>query len=175
MRAQRKKAPPIMTPRRWAAVAAAALLLAVIAIHQYYRVIQQPVWNEEREASARAKELAGLTEVLRAEKVVWDETFWIVKGIDGDGEEVWVWLRDRGIRTVKAAEAVSPDEVKERVRSRYAGADIVRIRPGLLQGEPAWEVFYSLPDAGGKYFYDFYDFKDGTHKVTYRIPGRTAD
>lgn len=172
MRAKSRKRGSSMTPMKWTLLIAAALVAIVLLVNGYYRYIQAPVWEEQRAAEKQAKETAGFTETVSAHKFVWDETTWIVEGKDKDGEEAYVWLKEKEQPLIlKSRDGVTAEAVEEKFRQSKPDADIERVTLGMLNGEPVWEVYYyKKQDGSGNYYYDFYRFSDGGSVTTYKLP-----
>lgn len=164
-----------MTPGRWAVIAGMVIVLILLALNLYYQWVQSGIWQEERTAVQRAKDDAGLAEVKQADKFVWDESVWVVQGKDDDGTLLYVWVAEDSVSTVAAADAYPADRLKSDVRRAYPDADIIRVRPGIVEGERIWEVYYGRVEQDvPRHYYSFYDFENGSLLTTYRLPSRTA-
>lgn len=164
-----------MTPGRWIVIAVMTIVLILLSLNLYYQWIHNGIWREEREAVETARTAGGLAEVTRADKFVWDETVWVVEGEDAAGTELFVWIAGDDVTRVPAAEAYSAEQLKADVLRAFPDADIIRIRPGLTEGERIWEVYYRRPENVMRYYYGFYDFETGRLITTYKLPSRTAN
>ncbi|MFD0711197.1 DUF5590 domain-containing protein [Paenibacillus sp. GCM10027626] len=170
MRITRYRRTPVLTPWRITLIIAAAIIIALIALNQYYRYVQRPFWDEQAVAETKVKEAGLLQETDRAVKYVWDNTVWIVHGKDADGDEAYAWMPEDGESSVfKLKEGVSKQRLEDALAKSRADAKIEHIKLGYKDGEPAWEVFYTKK-ASGNYFYDFFRFSDGALLVTYTLP-----
>lgn len=174
MRVITKKRPPFMTLQRWLFVSAAALLLFITVFFIYFRDIQMPQWSAISDAKAKATVAANLVEVENIYKHVWTTESWIVEGIDDEDNEVFVWITEgKQPEIIKASDSVSSRSVKDSFTASKPDAVVKRIQPGLLDGEPVWEIFYSIGQGPSHYFYEFYTFDSGTFISVYQLPAKT--
>ncbi|REE94320.1 uncharacterized protein YpmB [Paenibacillus taihuensis] len=173
MRANRSKRPSFMTPWRWVLLASLLVILILTSLNVYYRSVQSPVWEEERNAEDQAMQLGSLSSVDNSYHYVWDEPVWVVKGKDHNNDVTYVWLLKDGSITLRADQGKTKAEVKESFLQTKPDAAISHIKLGLLRAEPVWEVFYERNQSGvATHFYDFYRFRDGTFFDSYRLPTR---
>ncbi len=165
----------LMTPGRWVLAIVSALLLLFLLFNLYYRSTQQDIWQEENAAKRIAIEQAGLTEVDKATKHVWDQISWVIQGKDSQGREQMVWVvGDQA--TIEPVEAgIAKEKIEAKVLKDKPDARIIRIIPGLLNGERIWEVFYSREESVRKYYYEFYRFSDGSFITIYNLPSKFSD
>jgi len=172
----RRRTPALLSPGRWLVLAVLTLLLIAALLLIYYSYIQSDRWEERDKYQALAKREAGLVKIEAASKFIWDDTYWVVRGQDGEGRSQYVWLAD-GKRPVVigADEAASRSDVAERLRADKPDAAIERIQPGMLQDRPVWEVLYTRKKSPRHFFYDFYDFRDGTKLGTYTLPSKLSE
>ncbi|QKS45454.1 DUF5590 domain-containing protein [Paenibacillus cellulosilyticus] len=160
-----------MNPKRWTALSLVILLAVIAGLGMWYNTIFKGIWSDEAKAKQQAIEAAALTEVDSTEKYVWDESVWVVEGKTEDGQEQYVWLRENGTETVRAADAVSKQQIHDTFLQNKPDAHIKHIRPGIVSGQRVWEVFYSRSEGGEqKYSYDFYNFENGTFINTLKLP-----
>ncbi|MGM0880425.1 MAG: DUF5590 domain-containing protein [Bacillota bacterium] len=169
-----KKRPPFMTLQRWLFVSIAALLLFITVFFIYYRDIQMPQWSAISDAKAKAVDAANLVEVENIYKHVWNTESWIVEGIDDEDNEVFVWItEDTQPKIIKAFDSVSSRSINDSFKAAKPDAVVKRIQPGLLDGQPVWEIYYSIGQGPARYFYEFYTFDSGTFISVYRLPAKT--
>ncbi|MFF2482205.1 DUF5590 domain-containing protein [Paenibacillus sp. NPDC058071] len=175
-----------MTPKRWAAVIGVLLAALIGASLIYYQMIHAGSWSEERQAQQQAANAAGLTEIGKTTKYVWDKPYWIVEGKNEAGEDLYVFIElskeetaegsvaSAEPRIIKATEAYGKENLIASFSAQKPDADIKRIQPGTLNGELVWEVYYSRKEDMTKYYYDFYKFGDGTFIDQYKLPAKHA-
>ncbi|WP_307467096.1 cell wall elongation regulator TseB-like domain-containing protein [Paenibacillus harenae] len=170
-----------MTTQRWIFAVVSILLLIVTTIAIYYKDIKSPRWSDERAVKAEAIEEAQLTEVDQVSKHVWDQVSWFVSGKNADGEQMYVWLQKPTDEEMPAAEPIimkaSDAEAEKGIRAKFElakpEADVLRVQPGLLDGKPAWEIFYTLKTDHNHYYYEFYSFTSGELMNLYKLPAKT--
>ncbi|MDF9840279.1 MULTISPECIES: DUF5590 domain-containing protein [unclassified Paenibacillus] len=157
--------------KKWLPLAISAALLLLFGLGQFYAYIMKDQWAERSAAREVARSRAGLTEVTKAQKSVWDENaaYWVLTGKNEAGTELMVWVRftldgkpaggDNDIYAAELSQGTSEQQIREKLASELPGADIRRLLPGVFNGEYAWQVFYKQE---GRYYYRFYRFSDGT-------------
>ncbi|WP_274651606.1 DUF5590 domain-containing protein [Paenibacillus humicola] len=172
MRANRRKQPPFMTPRKWVWLGILVFVAVLILLNQFYRYVQGPVWKAERQAEEQAMKAADLKEADKAYKFVWDDTVWVVDGTNQNGEDVYVWLRPQGEPvTMKVNDGLSKADMKRQFLQAKPDAKIKHMKIGMVGGMPVWEFYYTRKQASETdTYYDFYRFADGGFVVTYRLP-----
>ncbi|PZD93572.1 hypothetical protein DNH61_23425 [Paenibacillus sambharensis] len=172
MRSGSSAANRFMTPGRWAILGTLAAILILLLLNLYYQWIQTDIWQEERAAERIAVDAAQLTDISETEKFVWDEVVWIVRGSAQDGQQLMVWVTDGKADVVPASEGVTEQTVREKLLAARPGADIIRIRPGLYNGQKIWEAYYSLPEKPLRYYYEFFAFADGSPVSQFRLTNK---
>ncbi|WP_028561248.1 DUF5590 domain-containing protein [Paenibacillus pinihumi] len=164
-----------MTPGRWVLLIVTVLMLIFLLLNLYYRSTQQDIWKQEREAEQVAAQAAGLVHITSATKHVWNQIAWIVQGTDESGEDKMVWVVGDKADSVLSSSGISKDQITEKVLASKPDADIIRVQPGLLDGEKIWEVFYKRNETTEKYYYEFYKFSDGSFITIYNLPSKFSD
>ncbi|MBJ6363572.1 DUF5590 domain-containing protein [Paenibacillus sp. GCM10012307] len=165
----------LMTPGRWVLLIVIVLTIIFLLLNLYYRSTQQDIWKQEREAEQVAAKAAGLVQITSATKHIWDQIAWVVKGTDESGQEKIVWVVGDKADSVLASSGVSKEQITKNVQSIKPDADIIRVQPGLLDGEKIWEVFYKRHETIDKYYYEFYRFTDGSFVTIYNLPSKFSD
>jgi uncharacterized protein YpmB len=139
---------------------------------RFVSAVQEDEWKIQRSAVQTAYEKTILTKAIKMDRFVGEKPYSVIQGEDKIGNKVVVWVGDDNIYTQMASEGLSVEEIKMTVLSRHPEAEIVRLMPGILNGNFVWEAFYKVApeDSGnGRYYYDYYLFKDGTYIDTYRL------
>lgn len=157
--------------KKWLPLGIGVLLLLLFGLGQFYAYIMKDQWNERSAAKEVAKSLAGLTEVSKAQKSVWDENsiYWVLTGKNDAGTELMVWVRftvdgqpaggENDIYAVEVSKGTSEQQIRAVIASQFPDASIKRLLPGVFNGEYVWQLFYKQD---GRYYYQFYRFGDGT-------------
>ncbi|WP_211231471.1 DUF5590 domain-containing protein [Paenibacillus harenae] len=163
-----------MTTQRWLFVIVSILLAAGTAFGIYFREIQMPKWSADREAEELAIEAGNLAEVEEVYHHIWDKESWIVKGLDQEGRQVFVWLADdEQPEIIHASDGFAQKKLKDAFEISKPQANIKRIQPGLLQNTRVWEIFYSVEGSPDRYYYEFYRFDNGQFLEEYKLPAGT--
>ena len=171
MRAIEKKRPPLLTKRRIAYAGTICFIALLVWLVLYYRAIQMPHWTEQREAEAFALETTELASVEHSYKHVWDQVSWIVSGLNDHDEPVMVWIAAEGEPIVmRSGDGLTEEAILGKFESSNPEAEPIRIQAGLFSGTPVWEVYYK---DGGRAYYAFYTFYDGTYIDTYQLSSST--
>lgn len=168
--------------KKWLLIGAGVTLLLLFGLSQFYGYIMKDQWDERSAAQEAAKSRAGLTEVTKAQKSVWDENsiYWVLTGKNEAGAELMVWVRfttegkivedDNAIYAELLSNGTSEQQIRAIINSLHPDVDIERLAPGVYNGEYAWQLFYSKDK---RYYYRFFRFADGTPiGEGYTLPNR---
>lgn len=153
------------------------ILLVIFLINWAYHAIHNEHWNDQSEAIRRAYEE---TDMVKAEQVKYytgEASYHIVIGKDHKGQKmlVWVGANEDDIHTEYAKDGLKESEIKQLVIEKEGSlTKLLRITPGKMNGEYIWEVFYKKEETQGeRYYYDLYDFSNGTLLDTYKLGVQT--
>jgi uncharacterized protein YpmB len=143
---------------------------SVILLSRFYIGIQDKHWKEEAAAVKIAYEKSVLVKADQVRPFYGDKPYQVITGQDKLGQKVIVWVADDEVHAEMAADGVNSDRIKEAVLKKAPDASILRIMPGKKGGQLVWEAFYKRKeDAGERYYYDYYAFKDGAPIDTYKL------
>lgn len=122
----------------------------------------KPLNRAEDWATNVAKEEASIQTVQDFSIYNGTKTYYIVTGIDTNGEELIVWIpekddRDGKIVIRKKKEGISQDDAIKRL---YGEKDvqvdeIIHVKLGMENQIPLWEIFYRSNDLINYYYVDF--------------------
>jgi uncharacterized protein YpmB len=168
--------------RKWILLGSALILLLLFGLNQFYAYIMKDQWDQRSAAKDVARTRAGLTEVSKAQKSVWDENsvYWVLTGKNGAGTDIMVWVRftvdgkvaegDNAVYGEELSKGTSEQKIRAIITAQLPGITIERLLPGVYNGEYAWQLFY---EQGDRYYYRFYRFSDGTAiGEGYSLPNR---
>lgn len=125
---------------------------------------------DKRQAAAMAIEQTDMAEVTKVEAFSGDRSFMVVHGRSEQDEEMLVWLNDEEIHTQYASDGVDEERIRSQTVAKHPGIEILRVSPGKLQDVFIWEVFYKQTEnRAEQYYYDYYQFSDGSLIDTYRL------
>lgn len=152
-----------------------AIILLIIVISRFFQSVQGEEWNAEQKAVDKAKQQTPVVTVDRVDPFTWDESYFVIFGKDAKKKELIIWMKEDGssYEIRNASDGVSREQTKSIFHYKQQNASILRMTPGIMNGAPVWEVFYTkLAGSQKRYFYDFYQFKDGKFIVTYKLSER---
>jgi len=154
-------------------ILAAVLLLFVLALIAvvYVRSADSIYRLEKRQAIHQALSEGGLTGVEYAEKYTWEQSYWVIRGKDADGEEWMLWLHDGEIFRQKLSEGYSEAQIRSHFAAQRPEAVPIRILPGWMADQPVWEIRYRKQADSEDQGMDFYAFRDAKLIKTYDLPG----
>lgn len=168
--------------RKWIWLGITVVLLLLFGLSQFYAYIMKDQWNERSEAKELAQARAGLTEVTKAQKSVWNENeiYWVLTGKNEAGTELMVWVRytlegkpaggDNGLYAEELSKGTSEEKMRGIITAQLPDITIERLLPGVYNGEYAWQLFYKKD---GRFYYNFYRFTDGSAiGEGYSLPNR---
>lgn len=168
--------------RRWIWLGITVVLLLLFGLSQFYAYIMKDQWNERSEAKELARARAGLTEVTKAQKSVWNENeiYWVLTGKNEAGTDLMVWVRftlegkpaggDNDLYAEELSNGTSEEKMRGIIAAQLPDITIERLLPGVYNGEYAWQLFYKKD---GRFYYSFYRFKDGSAiGEGYSLPNR---
>lgn len=144
---------------KWILIAIMAIVLVLFGLYRYYVYVQADTWKEEDAAILRAKQEAGLVKTTGTSKSVWDNVCWVVEGKNANGEDIMVWLeKDKKPHVELMKNGYSKDKMEQTLEQTMPDADIVRLLPGVYEGQYVWQLYYKQKD---HYYYQFFRFTDG--------------
>ncbi|WP_054818315.1 MULTISPECIES: DUF5590 domain-containing protein [unclassified Paenibacillus] len=160
--------------KSWKIAAIAVFAAAVLCIGMIiaFRAVTEREWGIQRMAVQTAYEKTILAKANKVERFVGDKTYTVIYGEDKIGQPIYVWVAEDEIRTEMGSAGLSAGQAEALVKTKHPQADVLRVMLGVQDGQPVWEVFYKLkPENASRdqYFYDFYTFKDGLHRDTWRL------
>jgi len=159
-----------MNWKRTVVLCAFIIVSLAVVLSRFFLNIQDQHWAANSQAVETAYAKSILTKATRVDSFYGDEPYKVVMGEDKIGQPVIVWVSDKDIHTEMAAEAFTEAQVRDVMAKKGTGYEVERILPGKLGNDYVWEVFYKKEeDAGTRYFYDYYRFKDGTYLDTFRL------
>lgn len=152
------------------AAAAAAVLVLLVLAGLMYRAVQRDHYDRMEQARRTALEQTDLVRAERVWRFAGDGVVYVVAGTDAEERPFYVWVGPDGVTARPASEGISGEEAAGRTIARMDGAAVLRVVPGMLDGEPVWEVFYERKEDGGvRRYYDYYRFSDGALLDTLRL------
>lgn len=151
-------------------ISVTAVLLVLFLLHRWYVSIHATYWDNRDYAVTEAVYAGELGEVISVEQFNGDEPWFIVRGIDADGDERLVWVAEERTAVRYSSDGLSEEEARQVVWARQPDAKIIRVTPGVWMNELCYEIYYHIDDADGAvYYYDYIRFEDGEWIETLRL------
>ncbi|GFR36925.1 hypothetical protein PRECH8_02210 [Insulibacter thermoxylanivorax] len=146
------------------------VLLALFLLHRWYVSIHASYW-EQRDMSVSEAVYAGqLIEVWSSETYNGEQPWFIIQGMDEEGQAKIVWVSEEQTIVKPLEEGITEDETRRIVLNSSPLASIIRVTPGVWQDELCYEVYYKVPHPDGEiYYYAYIRFEDGKLIETLRL------
>jgi uncharacterized protein YpmB len=156
---------------KWALMLVAAIAVLTVTVYQVYTRIMEPEWVVQRDAVKAAYEKTVLTKANKVERFVGDQIYTVIQGEDKIGQPVIVWVSEQEVRSAMGSSGVTAEQANTSTVTQYPDAEIIRTMPGIMEGQPVWEVFYKRKQENGedRHFYSYYTFAEGKLIDTWRL------
>lgn len=143
----------------------------IFVLSRFYLHIQNSNWSTNAKAVEIAYKQSILAKAIKVEAFHGDESFHVIHGEDKIGQPIIVWVSGQAdVHTEMVEESFKEEQIREIMQTKQPDAELLRIMPGKLRDQFVWEVFYKKQEAAGqRYYYDYYQFHDGTYIDTWRL------
>lgn len=149
----------------------ASFIVFIAMLVTYYIYVQKPLWSHRQTVVAYAWNILDLAEVTSVHRFVTDQAYDIILGTDKEGHQWYIaTLNNEEIDRISIEDVINKSFIEEQLTSQAANVKILRILPGIWEGQWVWEVFYKMEEDGGvRHRYNYYDITDGSLLETYRL------
>ncbi|MBU8879067.1 DUF5590 domain-containing protein [Bacillus sp. FJAT-29790] len=122
---------------------------------------QKPVKAAEKKAIQIAMQETKLREAEDFYLYHGHETYYVLKGKDGGGTGIYVWIPEKDGRIIvrKQSDGVTKQEAIDKLREEKNPKKIISVRLGMEKNIPLWEIYYR--SEGDLINYYYVDFKTG--------------
>lgn len=136
----------------------------LFASYQYVQYVNKGEHMKNKEIIRRAKKAVELVHVTEVEKGVWDSITHVVRGTDKQGQEHIIWvLPNEKLTPMLAAESISKEAMKEKIKAQHEDSDIIRLTPAYTEGKYVWQALMKrVNEQGLSHYYQSYLFTDGS-------------
>jgi uncharacterized protein YpmB len=134
------------------------ILIALVSGIFIYQNALKPVKTAEEKAVQMAKEETELTIAEDFYLYNGQETYYVVKGKNEKGTNIYVWIPEKEGRIIvrKQSDGVSEKEAINKLLEEKNPKEIVSVRLGMEKNRPLWEIYYrSEGDLINYYYVDF--------------------
>lgn len=147
------------------------LILAIIL--GFYNLIQRDHWRQQNTAAQQAKTQTELAAVTALDYYAGEAEYTIVYGKDAQQRDMIVWVGNGQVHAEYTADGIGKPVIESNFQKQAPQARIIRIVPGVMNGNYIWEVFYqTAADRKTKYYYKFYRFSNGELMDTFDMGAR---
>ncbi|WP_102274782.1 cell wall elongation regulator TseB-like domain-containing protein [Cytobacillus massiliigabonensis] len=133
------------------------LIVLVSGIFIYQQALK-PVKSAEEKAVQTAMEETELTKAEDFYLYNGQETYYVVKGKNEKGKNIYVWIPEKEGRIIvrKQSDGVSEKEAVSKLLEEKNPKEIISVRLGMEKNIPLWEIYYrSEGDLINYYYVDF--------------------
>lgn len=126
-----------------------------------YQNAVKPVKTAEAKAIDRAMSETRLEKADDFKIYHGQETFYIVKGKNRSGTDIYVWIpeKDGQIIVRKVSDGVTKEDAIKKLKEEKNPKEIISVRLGMEKKIPLWEIYYRTE--GNLINYYYVDFKTG--------------
>ncbi|SDB91217.1 Uncharacterized protein YpmB [Shouchella lonarensis] len=152
---------------------ATAVVIILVAVSIYvYQLIRAPIVEATERATAYVLDEKILEAVKDVDFYHGKDVYWVVRGSDKKGQDVYVWLQQKDDKlkkttTLPVKEGISEQEAKQKVAAEKGVQQVDTIRLGYEDGQAVYEVTYS-EESGAKTFM-YVAFSDGNVLKSYSL------
>lgn len=159
--------------KKWIRIGIGLLIIFIVSVSflLYYSI--QPLKMEEEKAFSIALEQSSLVEVKDFHWFRYEEEYYVVTGLNQDGEETIVWINAENREVTvehKVSEGLSEEEVLEDFKDEWNMKEIIEMKLGYANKRPLWEITFI--DEDNKYTFlqvsfltgdwiRYYQYKEG--------------
>lgn len=136
-----------------------SIIAVLIGLSSYiYLQSVKPLKEAEKKAIRIAKEETNLAEAEDFTLYNGQDTYYIVKGKDAKGTNIYVWIPEKEGKIIvrKQADGVSKQEAINKLKQEKNPQEIISVRLGMEKNNLLWEICYRTDgDLINYYYVDF--------------------
>ena len=164
-----------MTRSKWIALVIFIFIAVMTSLTLFYRNIQVDHWQERQYVEASLREYFVPETIDYAEKYVWDEAYWIVKGNTPNGAEMYVVWKDLVILdSIDVSEILDPNTMVDMFQKTEPNSTIKTIKPAYFNEQLCWEIMYFSNQTNHSHI-AFYNMNNGERIENYTLPNKTGN
>ncbi|WP_100372740.1 cell wall elongation regulator TseB-like domain-containing protein [Bacillus sp. FJAT-45037] len=156
--------------KKWLLIVLISLFFIVVGTSAFvYQLVREPLVENYEQANQYIVENSLLDTMGEISYYHGTKAYYVVAGIDEDGDESIVWVNEDFTNSVqrKASEGITYEEALNHVRNDIDGSAVTNIRLGYTRGTPIYEIMYT--DETERQGYYYVTFEDGTFLKRYSI------
>lgn len=158
---------------KWLLIIGALVAGCLFLVFRTYYGIHAELWQENRQIVQAVYDDPDhpiMVKTTRVETFIGEDKIKIVRGEDAEGRSIIVWMGEQHQYAAYEDEGVSEAELTVNWQQSDPDKKLLRIMPGYVNNRYVWEIFYKKQVDGKElYYYDYYQFADGSHVATYLL------
>ncbi|WP_026673080.1 cell wall elongation regulator TseB-like domain-containing protein [Alkalihalobacterium bogoriense] len=162
--------------KKWVFFGIVLFVVVIVSMSTYfYQTIRSPIVAEKEVISNFIIENTDVTIVDTVEFYHGTESYFVIKGVNEQNENVIVWINkeDRDSIIVRnAADGITKEQVRSFALSELDPKKIISIRLGYENNRTVYEITYI--DEEDRYSYYYMTFSDGTFVKRYSLRKETT-
>lgn len=156
--------------RKYMLIGVAVIGILIIFTFRYVNTIISKEWDDKQQAVQTAYKLTMMAQADSIEPFTGDRPYQIVHGVDKLGQRMIVWVSEADVHANYENEGVSNEDIRNKLRQMDAEVEILRVTPGKINNDYAWEAYYKrVENEEDEYYFGYYRFSDGAHLDTYNL------
>src|SRR5206468_5249291 len=118
----------------------AALVILLFLAARLFSAVMDGEWAAQRSAVSEAYAKTILAKVTKVDRFVGDQAFQDIQGEDKIGQPLIVWVNGETVHSEMASDGITSVKADENVTNRQPESEILRTIPGMMNGQPVWDV-----------------------------------
>ncbi len=147
-----------------------SVIFLVLAIYLYQDIRESKVSGYE-ETRQQLLANTSLTEITAIEQFNGAQSYHVVHGVNGEGEEKIVFYplagNEKNLTTIDKSEIIPENQVQLQWQEQCSDCELIEVIPALSDGNALWEMTYI--DESGRYVFDYLSIYDGAQYEKYRF------
>lgn len=143
------------------------ILIVLVSGTIIYQKALKPVKTAEEKAVQTAMEETELTKAEDFYLYNGQETYYVVKGKNAKGTNIYVWIPEKEGRIIvrKQSDGISEKEAVSKLREEKNPKEIVSVRLGIEKNIPLWEIYYRSEGDLINYYYVNFETGEWLKKI----------
>ena len=157
----------------WIAIVVVFLILFASSFYWFVRSIENNFDERHQPRIETALKKTALHKVTDVYSYISDRTYTVVLGTDRNRQKMVVWVGWQFLRSAYLTDGITANEIKQQFMGIKPEAKPTRIRLGIYDKQPSWEVYYeriSTNQEDVRRGYQYFRFEDGVDLGFIELP-----